>query len=39
MKFARRTGGTANPITKRTLTADEFIGKILDSNNVFIPML
>jgi hypothetical protein len=37
MKFARRTGGT-NPITKRTLTADEVIGEILDSNNVFIPI-
>jgi hypothetical protein len=35
MKFARRTGGT-NPITKRTLTADEVIGEILDS--IFIPI-
>jgi hypothetical protein len=37
MKFARRTGGT-NPITNRTLTADEVIGEILDSNNAFIPI-
>jgi hypothetical protein len=37
MKFARRLGGT-NPITKLTLIADEVIGKILDSNNVFIPI-
>ena len=37
MKFARRTGGT-NPLTKRTLTADEVIGEILDCNNAFIPI-
>jgi hypothetical protein len=37
MKFARRTGGT-NPLTKRTLSADEVIGEILDCNNVFIPI-
>jgi hypothetical protein len=37
MKFARRTGGT-NPITNRTLSADEVIGEILDANNVFIPI-
>jgi hypothetical protein len=37
MKFARRTGGT-NPITNKTLSADEVIGKILDTNNVFIPI-
>jgi hypothetical protein len=37
MKFARRTGGT-NPITNRTLSADEVIGEILDANNVFVPI-
>ena len=37
MKFARRTGGT-NPISNITLTADQVIGEILDSNNVFIPI-
>jgi hypothetical protein len=37
MKFARRTGGT-NPLTKRTLSADEVIGEILDCNNAFIPI-
>jgi hypothetical protein len=37
MKFARRTGGT-NPITNKTLSADEVIGEILDTNNVFIPI-
>jgi hypothetical protein len=37
MKFARRTGGT-NPITNKTLSADKVIGKILDTNNVFIPI-
>jgi hypothetical protein len=38
MKFARRTGGT-NPITNTTLSADEVIGEILDTNNVFIPIV
>jgi hypothetical protein len=37
MKFARETGGT-NPITNKTLSADEVIGEILDTNNVFIPI-
>jgi hypothetical protein len=37
MKFARRPGGT-NPITNKTLSADEVIGEILDTNNVFIPI-
>jgi hypothetical protein len=37
MKFARRTGGT-NPLTNQTLSADEVIGEILDSNNAFIPI-
>jgi hypothetical protein len=37
MKFARRTGGT-NPITNKTLSADEVIGEILDTNSVFIPI-
>jgi hypothetical protein len=37
MKFARRMGGT-NPITNKTLLADEVIGEILDTNNVFIPI-
>jgi hypothetical protein len=37
MKFARRTGGT-NEITKRTLSADEVIGKIMDANFSFIPI-
>jgi hypothetical protein len=37
MKFARRTGGT-NPITNKTLSADEVICEILDTNNVFIPI-
>jgi hypothetical protein len=37
MKFARRTGCT-NPITNRTLSADEVIGEMLDANNVFVPI-
>jgi hypothetical protein len=37
MKFARRTGGT-NPITNKTLSADQVIGEILDTNNAFIPL-
>jgi hypothetical protein len=37
VKFARRTGGT-NPITNKTLSADDVIGEILDTNNVFIPI-
>jgi hypothetical protein len=37
MKFARRTAGT-NPITNKTLSADEVIGEIIDTNNVFIPI-
>eukprot|EP00956_Cyclotella_meneghiniana_P041001 scaffold211404_cov36-Cyclotella_meneghiniana.AAC.4 len=36
-KFARRTGGT-NDITARTLSADEVIGEINDTNCVFIPI-
>lgn len=37
MKFARRRGGT-NEITNRTLSPDEVIGEILNTNNVFIPI-
>jgi hypothetical protein len=37
MKFARRTGGT-NKVTKRTLSADQVIGEIIDGNNCFIPI-
>jgi hypothetical protein len=37
MKFARRMGGT-NPITTKTPSADEVIGEILDTNNVFVPI-
>jgi hypothetical protein len=37
MKFARQIGST-NPITNKTLSADEVIGEILDRNNVFIPI-
>jgi hypothetical protein len=37
MKFARGTGGT-NPITNKTLSADEVICEILDTNNVFMPI-
>ena len=37
MKFARRTGGT-NKLTNRTISADDVIGEILSSNNVFIPI-
>jgi hypothetical protein len=36
-KFARRIGGT-NPITNKTLSADEVKGGILDTNDVFIPI-
>jgi len=36
-KFNRATGGT-NKVTKKTLTADEVIGEIIDNNNVFIPI-
>ena len=36
-KFARQSGGT-NAISKRTLSADEVIGEILDSNYAFIPI-
>ena len=36
-KFARRTGGT-NDVTARTLSADEVIGEINDSNCAFIPI-
>ena len=36
-KFARRTGGT-NDITARTLSADEVIGEINDTNCAFIPI-
>jgi hypothetical protein len=35
--FARRNGGT-NKLTKRTLSADELIGEVIDSNNSFIPI-
>jgi hypothetical protein len=37
MKLARRTGGT-NEIIKRTLSADEVIGKVMDANFSFIPI-
>jgi hypothetical protein len=37
MKFACRTGGT-NKITKRTLSADEVIGEIMNANFSFIPI-
>jgi hypothetical protein len=37
MKFARRSLGT-NLITNKTLSADEVIVEILDTNNVFIPI-
>jgi hypothetical protein len=37
LKFVRRTGGT-NKITKRTLSADEVIGEIMDGNNCLIPI-
>ena len=37
MKFTRRTGGT-NEITKRTFSADEVIGEIMDENFSFIPI-
>ena len=36
-KFARRTGGT-NKLTRRTLSADEVIGEVLQSNSAFIPI-
>ena len=36
-KFERNRGGT-NILTKRTLTPDEVIGEILDSNYSFIPI-
>lgn len=36
-KFARRTGGT-NHLTHRTLSADDVIGEIIESNNAFIPI-
>jgi hypothetical protein len=36
-KFARRTGGT-NEVSKRTLSADQVIGEILDANCSFIPI-
>jgi hypothetical protein len=36
-KFARQSGGTT-AISKRTLSADEVIGEILDSNYAFIPI-
>jgi hypothetical protein len=36
-KFARRNGGT-NKLTKRTLTADQVIGEIINGNNAFIPI-
>jgi hypothetical protein len=36
-KFARQNGGTNN-LTRLTLTADGVIGKIIDSNNSFIPI-
>lgn len=37
MKFARRTGGT-NKLTKKTLSADQVIGEIINGNNCFIPI-
>jgi hypothetical protein len=37
LKFARWTGGT-NKLTKRTLSADQVIGKIIGGNNCFIPI-
>eukprot|EP00956_Cyclotella_meneghiniana_P027529 scaffold61901_cov21-Cyclotella_meneghiniana.AAC.2 len=36
-KFERSRGGT-NILTKRTLTPDEVIGEILDSNYSFVPI-
>jgi hypothetical protein len=36
-KFARRNGGT-NKLTRRTLSADEVMGEIIDDNNSFIPI-
>jgi hypothetical protein len=36
-KFARQLGGT-NAVSKRTLSEDEVIGEILDSNYAFIPI-
>jgi hypothetical protein len=36
-KFAGRNGGT-NKLTKRTLSADQVIGEIIDGNNAFIPI-
>ena len=36
-KFARRTGGT-NQVSKRTLSADQVIGEIMDTNYSFIPV-
>ena len=36
-KFARRNGGT-NKLTRRTLSADEVIGEIINGNNSFIPI-
>ena len=36
-KFARKRGST-NPLTKRTLSADEIIGEIIEANNSFIPI-
>ena len=37
MKFVRSRGGT-NEVTKQTLSADQIIGEIVDSNFSFIPI-
>ena len=37
MKFARSRGST-NPITKQTIPADNIIGELMTSNNVFLPI-
>ena len=37
MKFVRSRGNT-NETTKQTMTADQIIGNIIDSNNAFIPI-
>jgi hypothetical protein len=36
-KFARRTGGT-NEVSKRTLSADQVIGEIMEASYSFIPV-
>ena len=37
MKFARPRGGT-NPITNKTISPDDVIGEIIQSNHAFIPI-